>query len=43
MHSEDGEEDLKIASYYGSATTIAGILFAGAIITLMFFLADGFS
>ena len=43
MHSEDGEEDLKIADYYGPAPAVAGILFAGLLIVLMFLLADGFA
>jgi len=43
MHSEDGEEDLKASNTYGPATSIAGILFAGGLIWMMFALADGFS
>ena len=43
MHSEDGEEDLKISNYYGIAPTIAGILFAAGLVWLMFTLADGFA
>ncbi|MEM1298980.1 MAG: hypothetical protein AAGH68_06825 [Pseudomonadota bacterium] len=43
MHSEDGEEDLKVANYYGPITRIAGILFAGGIMWFMFALADGFA
>lgn len=43
MHSEDGEEDLKISAYYGALPTIAGALFAGGVIWFMFSLADGFA
>ena len=43
MHSEDGEEDLKISAYYGVMPTIAGVLFAVVLIWLMFTLADGFA
>ena len=43
MHSEDGEEDLKISNYYGVAPAIFGVLFAGGLIWFMFSLADGFA
>ena len=43
MHSEDGEEDLKISTYYGIAPAVVGILFGGGVIWFMFAVADGFS
>ena len=43
MHSEDGEEDLKISAYYGIVPTIVGVLFAAGLVWLMFALADGFA
>lgn len=43
MHSEDGEEDLKISNYYGILPAVVGILFAGGLIWFMFSLADGFA
>ncbi|MEM7743052.1 MAG: hypothetical protein AAF409_05005 [Pseudomonadota bacterium] len=43
MHSEDGEEDLRISNYYGKAPSFVGLLLAAAIVVLMFVLADGFS
>ena len=43
MHSEDGEEDLKVSNYYGVFPMLAGLLFAGCLIWFMFRLADGFA
>jgi hypothetical protein len=43
MHSEDGDEDLQIASRYGIWPTIAGFLFGAGIIWFMFAFADGFA
>ena len=43
MHSEDGEEDLKVSNYYGPLPMIVGFLFAGGLIWFMFSLADGFA
>ena len=43
MHSEDGEEDLKISNYYGVAPAIVGVLFAAGLIWFLFSLADGFA
>ncbi len=44
MHSEDGEEDLThISEAYGVWPTLVGAVFGGALIWLMFALADGFA
>ncbi len=44
MHSEDGDEDTHhISNYYGLLPGIVGLLVGGALIWLMFALADGFA
>ena len=43
MQPDDGEQDTKISDYYGVLPTIAGVVFAGALIWFMFALADGFA
>jgi len=43
MHSEDGDEDLAIASRFGLWPTVAGALFGAALIWFMFAMADGFA
>ena len=43
MHTEDGDDDTELAGRYGVWPTIAGVLFAGGLIWLMFALADGFA
>lgn len=42
MHAED-EQDAEISKYYGIWPAIFGLLFAAAVIWMMFQLADGFS
>lgn len=43
MHSEDGEEDLKVSDFYGAWPMIIGFLFAAGLIWFMFAYADGFA
>jgi hypothetical protein len=44
MHSEDGDEDVHhVSNYYGLLPGVVGLLFGGALIWLMFALADGFA
>mgnify|MGYP000214988087 CR=1 FL=1 len=43
MHSEDGEEDLKVSDFYGPLPMIVGFLFAAGLIWFMFAYADGFA
>ncbi len=43
MQNDDEESMKHIASYYGMAPMIAGLLFAAVVIWFMFALADGFA
>ena len=43
MQDDDDESMKHIASYYGMAPMIVGLLFAAAVIGFMFAVADGFA
>jgi len=43
MQDDDDEEMKNIASYYGIAPLIVGLLFAAGLMWFMFALADGFA
>ena len=43
MQNDDDESMKHIASYYGMAPMIAGLLFAAVVIGFMFAVADGFA
>lgn len=43
MQNDDEESMKHIASYYGMAPMVVGLLFAAVVIGFMFALADGFA